>query len=142
MKTRMIVTFVVGVALFIMWSGGSEKEMVAAGEVALAEAIELVSRIEPYAENQEYIDGIMREAHEQAFSLSYSKGIPGVRYQEATKAEFRQDKYYMWMFHYAMRKAAHDSNDTGIRKRIRRLQGIQAALKTLRDEEGIKKIGF
>ena len=141
MKVRLFAAVIVAVVGYFLWSGEAEEERQAAGETALADALKLVSDIEPYAKNSQYVDDVVRQAHERSFNLTYRKGAPGGRHRAAEAATFRKDDYLKWLFHHAIRQVRRDYNDTGNRKEIARLREIRKALETLREEQGIARVG-
>ncbi len=142
MKKRFFIGIILAAVCYISWSGKSEEQMKAASEDSLAGAIQLVSSIQPYEENREYIDDVVRQAHEQAFDLTYSKGVPRLRINSTDTSKFREDDYSKWLLHYAIRQVAHDFNERGGEIEVVRLRSIKSALEALRDELGIKKFGM
>lgn len=142
LKYRFIVVVVLTVVMYCVWSGEEEEHKEATGDAVLASALELMSRMEPYAANNDYVDALVRQAHEPAFKMAYEGGSPGGRFRSAEAGTIDQGKYLKWLVYHLLGQIHRDREDTGKRDELKRLRGIEQAIKRLRDEQRIEKIGI
>lgn len=137
MKQRAIIIVIIGVVAVVVWLKREQQTKTAADATILADAIQIVSRVEGYEDHREYIDRLVERAHQQAFKIAYKRGSPGRRWTPAKPAFLEEDKYLQWLFINMRREIHSDIPDVPVPKgnEYRELQG---ALETLRKELGVK----
>ena len=126
-KTVGSVAFAAVLAGVLVWSRMNRR---GENEAAILQQMEeMVSKIDVYPANQEYLDKLLKEEHRGAFDAAYSMG--GRR----KGAKFDWSKYTTTLFDGMCKECARDKKPE-VAKSLRQLEQIMAAALAAEEKEG------
>jgi hypothetical protein len=114
-----------------------QKQKGETSEAVLADAQVLMSQMEGYGQDKEYMDSVVSRAHDDAFSVAYKDAKHGRRFRPSEPASFSEDTYVSTLFLQTHRLIQRDIDRLG-RNDARKYEDIKRRLEELRQKLQIK----